>query len=211
MRNTKAIINFSSLKAADLGPVAQNVHDQMAAHAALFVSPPVAMDALQACIDTFHSKLAARASRATVDVLAVKLARGDLETALRELGAYVNSIAKGDPAIVEKSGFSSYMTGQSALGAVPGAPLDLRLRHGEISGEIVARYLPDRRPSMNEVQKCTGDPGVEAHWQHAGIFSGGKATLKEITPGQIYWVRVRTCGTRGALGAWSDPAQIRGL
>ena len=62
---------------------------------------------------------------------------------------------------------------------------------------------------MNEVQKCTGDPTVEANWQHAGMFGGGKATIASLTPGALVWIRVRTCGLQGLMGAWSDPAQIR--
>ncbi len=29
-----------------------------------------------------------------------------------------------------------------------------------------------------------------------------------IAPGTTVWVRVRTCGTGGVMGAWSDPAKI---
>jgi hypothetical protein len=81
----------------------------------------------------------------------------------------------------------------------------LRLRHGDLSGEIVARYRPDRQHSMNEVQKCTGDPAVEANWTHAGMFGGGKATIGSLTSGALVWIRVRTCGLKGLMGAWSDP------
>ena len=84
-----------------------------------------------------------------------------------------------------------------------------RLRAGDLSGEIVARYRLARENSMNEVQKCTGDPAVEANWQHAGMFRGGKATIGSLTPGALVWIRVRTCGLKGVMGAWSDPAQIR--
>ena len=67
---------------------------------------------------------------------------------------------------------------------------------------------------MNEVQKATGDPAVEANWDHAGMFGGGKATIGSLTPGALIWIRVRTCGLKGVMGAWSDPAKIivvRGL
>lgn len=211
MSNTKAKIDFSGYAAADLAPVAQTIHDQMTANAATFPSPPVTMLALLALIDDFNTKLAAKASRATADVIAFNMARHELEEALGLLGNYVNGIAQGDAMTVEKSGVPSYQTGQTAPGGAPAAPTNLRLRHGDVSGEIVARYRPDRSPSMNEVQKCTGDPAVEANWAHAGTFSGGKATISGIAPGQLVWIRVRTCGTGGVMGAWSDPAQIRGL
>jgi len=59
----------------------------------------------------------------------------------------------------------------------------MRLRQGDLSGSLVARYKPARAASMNEVQTCTGDPDVEANWHNAGLFSGGEATISGITPG----------------------------
>jgi hypothetical protein len=211
MPKSKAIVDFSGYAAAELAPVAQTIQTKLTDNASVFASPPVAMPAFQALIDDFSAKLAAKASRATADTMAFNIARQELEQALAHLGHYVNQVAKGDPVDVEKSGFPSYETGSGASSGVPAAPSDVRLRHGDVSGEVVARYRPDRSPSMNEVQKCTGDPTVEANWQHAGMFSGGKATISGVTPGQLVWIRIRTCGTKGAMGTWSDPAQIRGL
>ena len=209
MPKVKAIIDFSGYAAADLAPVAQTIHDQMTTNSATFASPPVTMAALAALISTFDTKLAAKASRATADVIAFNTAREALDAALPILGNYVNGIAKGDPAIVDKSGFPSYDTVHPAHDGAPAAPGDLRLRHGDVGGEVVGRCRPDRSPSTNEWQKCAGDPGVEANWALAGIFSGGKATLTGLTPGVLLWVRVRTVGNKGVMGAWSDPAQIR--
>src|SRR5437868_5372552 len=43
--------------------------------------------------------------------------------------------------------------------------------------KAVARYQSARPKSMNQVQTCSADPNVEANWQDAGLFSGGKATI----------------------------------
>jgi hypothetical protein len=40
------------------------------------------------------------------------------------------------------------------------------------------------------------------------MFSGGKATLAGYAPGTQLWVRIRTAGLKGVMGAWSDPAKI---
>lgn len=77
-----------------------------------------------------------------------------------------------------------------------------------MSGTIIARYKAQRQPSTNEVQKNMGNPNTEADWQPAGIFQGQKAEIAGLTPGTKIWVRVRTTGLRGVMGAWSDPAQI---
>jgi hypothetical protein len=211
MNNTKAIINFSDYTAAELGPVAQSIHDQMTANAATFATPPVTMAALQTLVTSYDEKLVARASRAKTDVLAFNEAREALEEALSVLGGYVNGIAKGDPMVVNESGFPAYETTHAPDNTPPAAPTNLRLRQGDVSGAVVARYKADRTPSTNEVQITTGDPNNEASWQTKGMFQGGRAEMDGFTPGTLVWVRVRTVGLKGVMGAWSDPAQIRVL
>lgn len=211
MSNTKAIINFSRYKAGKLGPDAQIIHDKMTANVLTFPAPALGLSAFQSLISTYDQKLADRASRAAADVLALKTARAALLEALRVLGHYVNGIAKGDPVIVEKSGFPSYATRRAPDTAPPAAPANLRLRHGKLPGAIVARHKPARSRSTNEVQCTTGDPNNEADWHTKGMFQGGRAELDGLTPGTVVWVRVRTVGLKGVMGAWSDPAQIRVL
>ncbi|MBI3878904.1 MAG: hypothetical protein HY301_02435, partial [Verrucomicrobia bacterium] len=183
--------------------------DEMLANAATFTTPPVTMAARATLITTYTTKLAARASRAKLDVIAFNDARAALEDALALLGNYVNGVAKGDAGKVAQSGFPSYVTGHTITNAAPAAPADLRLRPGDVSGSIVARCKPDRPNSTNEVQICTGDPNVEANWQTKGIFPGGRAELTGLTPGAVVWVRVRTVGPKGVMGNWCDPAEIR--
>jgi len=209
MNNTKASIDFSSYTAAELGPVAHTIHDKMAANAVTFATPPVPMATLQTQATTYDAKLIARASNAKTDVIAFNEARDTLEESLGVLGNYVNTIAKGDPMIVDKSGFPSYLTARPADTSPPAAPTDLRLRQGDLSGSVVARYKPERQPSTNEVQTTTGDPNNEASWTMKGIYQGGRAEMEGFTPGALLWVRVRTVGLKGVMGAWSDPAQIR--
>lgn len=209
--NTKAVIDFSGYGSAELSPVAQHIHDQISGNAATFPNLPFTLVVFQTLITTYDARLVARASKATADVLAFNETRAELETHLGTLGNYVNSVANGDAGIVEQSGFPSYTTGAAPDTAPPAAPTDLRLRHGELSGTVVARYKPPRTPSTNEIQISTGDPNVPSSWQMAGIYQNGRATLSGLTPGAVVWVRVRTVGLKGVMGAWSDPAQIRVL
>ena len=80
------------------------------------------MTALATLITTFSTRLAAKASRATADVIAVNFARHDLEVALNDLGNQVNIVAGGDPVIPEKGGFPSYETARVADPSPPCAP-----------------------------------------------------------------------------------------
>ena len=208
---TKAIINFHSYTAAELVPVAQTVHDRMTENAVLFPNPPEAMPAFQTQIGDYSQKLANRASRSADDVLAFNLSRHDLEVSLHDLGVYVNLVAKGDGAIVEKSGFPFYSTGAGSgqtPGAIPAAPTNVRLRNGDLPRSIIIRFKADRANSFNVAQINIGDPNNEAGWTTALQFSGGKATITNLTTGTTVWVRVATVGAGGKLGAWSDPAKI---
>lgn len=211
MSNTKAIIDFSGYTAAELGPIAQNIHDKMTANAVTFATPPVTMTALQTLVTDYDQKLVARAGRATADVIAFNDVRASMEETLAVLGNYVNGVAKGDAGIVEKSGYPSYDTTKIVDTSPPAAPTDLRLRQGDLSGTIVARYHAERQRSTNEVQVNTGDPNSETDWHQKGMYQGGRAEMSGFTPGGVVWVRVRTVGLKGVMGAWSDPAQIRVL
>ncbi len=211
MNNTKAIVDFSGYTATELGPVSHVIHDEMTANAATFTTPAITMVAFLATIADYDAKLLARATGGKPEVVAFNEARTALEESLAVLGNYVNSIANGDPAIVVLSGFPSYETTRAPDTSAPAAPTDLRLRHGDESGGILARYKPSRPHSTNEVQTCTGDPNVDANWVTKGFFQGGRAELNGFTPGTVVWVRVRTVGLRGVMGLWSDPAQIRVL
>jgi hypothetical protein len=119
---TKAIIDFSGYTGPDLVPVGKTLHDKMTANAATFTTPPVTMAALQTLIDTFEDKLSKNSSHAIADTIAFNIARNDLEVALGDLGNYVNIEAKGDPAIIEKSGFPSFDTTRVVDTAPPAAP-----------------------------------------------------------------------------------------
>jgi len=211
MSNTKVIVDFTDYPAPDLAPVARHIENQMTANAATFTAPTITMVALGTLIDTYETRLTARASKATADILAFNETRDELEAALADLGHYVNYVAKGDAMDCEKSGFPVYTTGSAPDPTPPAAPTNLRLKHAGVTGSVIGRYRPARTPSTNEVQTTTGDPNVEASWSQYGLFQGGKAVLSGFTPGVLLWVRVRTVGLAGVMGAWSDPAQIRVL
>ena len=208
---TKAIIEFGSYAAAELTPIAQTIHDQMTANAVTFPSPSPTLPALATLLATYGQKLAARASNATVDVLAFQAARATLEGALHDLGIYVNFIAKGDTMIVEKSGFPSYAVGAGANpgpSAIPAGPQDVKLRAGDLPASVLARFKPDRPSSFNVAQITTGNPNDEAGWKTASQGTGSKLTISGLTTATILWVRIATVGPGGQLGAWSDPAKI---
>ncbi len=211
MSKIKASIDFTRHLDPELCTAARIIHVKMSENAATFPAPPLSMAALETLIATCAECLAERASRGKAEVIAFQVARQALERALRGLGFYVNSVARGDAMLVEKSGFPHYSTARPVDTSPPAAPQNLRLSHGVLSGVIKALYKPAKEKSVNEVQINTGDPNHEEDWHQAGFFQRGRAELSGLTPGTLVWVRVRTMGLRGVIGAWSDPAQIRVL
>jgi hypothetical protein len=122
MHKTKAVVSFNPYRAAELGPIAQIIHDKMLLNALTFTKPTVTMVDLQTLVTTYDQKLLARASRAKADVIAFIEAREALQDALTRLGNYVNSVALGDASVVEKSGFPSYSTERAPDENPPTAP-----------------------------------------------------------------------------------------
>jgi predicted nucleic acid-binding protein len=66
---------------------------------------------------------------------------------------------------------------------VRAAPANVRLRQGNLSGQWIMRFQPDRQKSMNQVHQCLADPNVEANWTRVGMFGGGKAQNGGYAPG----------------------------
>ena len=211
MNTIKAIIDYTDYPAAELGDIGLIAHASMTEHAATFTAPTVTMATFLTQVTTYNTANLARASKASADILDFNEARALLEDSLKKLGAYVNSLANGDAIIVGKSGLPSYVVERTPDANPPEAPEDLRLKHATLSGSVIARYKPDRRPSTNEVQINTVNADSAADWRQYGMFQGGTAEITGLTPGTLVWVRVRTVGLKGVMGAWSDPAQIRVL
>jgi hypothetical protein len=209
MHKVKAIVSFSGYTGDELRPIAEAIHEKMSANAATFPSPPTSMSDLGAMVETYRTRLSAKTSRATADFVAFDQARETLQAALRGLGNYVNSVARGDVVIVEKSGFPFYSTAKSAGDSAPSAPTDVRLRHGILSGQVALRCKIERPKPVTEVQKCFDDPNVAANWEHAAMSSGRRALVSDLPPGALVWLRIRVFGNRGLASDWSDPAQIR--
>ena len=187
MQNTKAIIDFSSYTAAELGPIAQHIHDELVANVAVFATPTVTMPAFATLITTYNAKLSARASRATADAMAFinNAAREELEVGLSRLGNYVNDIAQGDPLIVEQSGFPGYVTARSADTSAPGAPENVRLT-----------FCPRKIPTVRQSASVFGLPVVVC----TSLVLGWRCALKRATsePLTSPWRRRTFSGAPGA-------------
>jgi hypothetical protein len=205
----KARVDYSKDNEGDLSGPAHNIHDKLVLHAATFPALPITPAAFLALIADWDTKLGDAGMGGTDRITLKDNAREALESALFQLGTYVNLVAKGDKATIDLSGFDSYSTSHAVSTGVAFIPQNVRWEDGMNSGGAVLRWKGDGKGSLYEVQTCTGDPNTEANWTYRGSFSGGRAALDGFTPGTLIWGRARKIGLGGEVGGWSDPAQKR--
>ncbi|KAK3582268.1 hypothetical protein CHS0354_023807 [Potamilus streckersoni] len=103
MAKRKVNASFAHTKQDDLAPVASYIVDTMGKNADVFSAPTPSLAEVKKLIDAYSVVLGkTEYAGQTGDIHA---ARRTLEMALKQLGDYVNHIADGDEAILEKSGF----------------------------------------------------------------------------------------------------------
>ena len=211
MNTYKVVVSYTNRPNAQLAVLAQSAHDTISANVATFPNPPLTMASFQLQITDFNAKLVARENRSIQDVAALRLARAALIQTLRSLANYINAVAEGGLEIVTLGGLPFYDTRRNPLPSPPAAPTNLRMRHGNGQGSIVARFTPSISNGSNEVEVNTGDPNQPAQWESRGTYNSGVATLTGFAQGIVVWVRVRTVGRGGERSAWCSAAEIRTL
>lgn len=138
--------------------------------------------------------------------------RKTLSDHFKKLAPYLESVANGDLAKLVSTGYELRRDRLPATGpGLPPAPLELRLKHGELTGTLIARAKPVKGAGSYEVQIGQGDSGVEENWRAAAISKVcSRMVLEGLVPGTLYHVRIRAIGSRGA-GAWSDAASLMAM
>lgn len=103
MQKQHANINFHDVIQGDLSPLAKLIVTDMTANAVTYPNPPVALTVVTTQINAWDAIIAkADYPGKTGDL---KNARTALETSLKLNGIFVNGIAKGDLALLAKSGY----------------------------------------------------------------------------------------------------------
>ncbi len=134
--------------------------------------------------------------------------RAALEKVLRDAAPYFESVAKAadDITILDATGYDLRQPPVPAADPLP-APA-LKLSRNGASGVLLASARRVRGGNSYEVQLCTGDSAVESNWKHVTTSTGSRGiALTGLTPGQLYNVRMRAVGGRGA-GLWSPAVSL---
>lgn len=124
----------------------------------------------------------------------------ELDAVLNQLGAYVESTAKGDEIKIKLAGMS-VKASKSPTG-IPSAPEGLLAvaaneKEIELSWESV-------KHAKSYVVQLTSDLSKDDNWSIAIISTKSKATIKNLESGKKYWFKVAAIASAGQ-SAWSDP------
>jgi hypothetical protein len=135
--------------------------------------------------------------------------RQKLTAGLVSLAYYLQTLANGDATKLSTTGFTPRKSGQRVLAPLSlQAPDGTRLERSILSGQIVIKARSVNKAASYDVQIATADPTVEANWSDAGSYTScRRIELGGLTPGKIYWVRLRALGVSGP-GAWTPAASL---
>lgn len=156
--------------------------------------------------------LAAKSGAADGDKTKIALRtslRAALTADLKKLAQFIELKANGDVTMLESTGYELSKVPTPAGSDPLPAPQDLRVLKGELPGVLIARCKSVKGAASYETHICATDPGVPANWSQTAISKGcRRIDLEGLTPGTLYYVRVRAINQNGP-GAWSGVESLR--
>jgi hypothetical protein len=103
------------------------------------------------------------------------------------------------------SGFTAQRTRQP-VGELA-APVNVRVAHGKLSGQIVASCAKLTRAGAYEWRFATATAAAPTAWMPAGATPAARTRIDNLVPGTTYLVQSRAVGTAGPSN-WSDVASL---
>jgi hypothetical protein len=170
---------------------------------AAFPTPPVDTAVLTTLNTTLRSSIVAADAGGPQQTAAKYKAYDALVAALRKDANYVEIQSNNDLEILLSSGFDVVSTNRAS------APLDTPvitqiLNNG--TTKLLLRLNSILNAKSYQVQIATAANGP---WQEAGIYTQARRiVLLGLTPGTIYFVRVRAIGGSTGYSEWSVPVSL---
>jgi hypothetical protein len=125
-----------------------------------------------------------------------------LETLLRQLAAYIESIGGDDESMILSAGLDVRSAATSTI--PPSSPVSLTATEGDHDGEIDLSWDTVKGAKSYVIER-SGDPPTATSWSHTTVALKSSATVNGLTSGTRYWFRVAAVLSAGQSG-WSDPA-----
>ncbi len=164
---------------------------------------------LQSELAAYQGLLSATNARDESRIRDRENARRQLSNDLATVGFYLQSVAKGDGAVLGTTGFPLKKIPQRVINPelLP-PPQRFELTRGPLSGSLVINASRVPKAGSYDVQIATADPTVESNWTLAGSFKTcRRIELDGLTSSKPYSVRMRALGSAGP-GPWTPASSL---
>jgi len=200
--NLRVARDFMNAPANDVANLADDVVDGITGNPA-FPAPPITALDLTTLNTTLRSAITAADAGGPTQTAAKYKAYAAVTDALRKDANYVEIQSDNDLETLLSSGYDVVSTNRAQ------APLDQPVIV-EISNLATTRLLVRLLSILNaksyQVQLATA---VNGPWQEAGIYTQARRiVLLGLTPGTVYFVRLRAIGGSTGYSEWSVPATL---
>lgn len=187
---SKAIINYSQLREAELASFAKSVYQSMLNNSN-FPNPTPAMPAVLAATDAYADALVAAATRDRVAISKKNKLKVDLLDVLRNLGVYVNLVANGSNEIIDSSGLRRSKDREPVTLEVP---VISSVDQGKQPGSVLINCI-STKGAASYLYQATPDPITpNSVWKSLPDLRC-KYEFNGLTEGALMWFKVVAVGT----------------
>jgi hypothetical protein len=167
-----------------------------------YKTPSPDLGVVTTAVDTFAVAVQEALDRGKLAIVARNAKRAELVALMKQLAAYVQNNCGDDLGTLLSSGFDAVRS-RSPVAPVQ-APADVALSRNGHSGQLHLRYRKVRNAANYSVQIATK---AEGPWTDQPLSSGTRVTIRNVTPGTIYWARVAANGAAGPSD-WVGSASV---
>jgi hypothetical protein len=198
-----AKLGFNRLNPSDKVSLARHVILNMTDNPN-FLNPVPSIPSVIAAANALHTTQAALDGSKLKTALR-NTAEEALDKKMRQLQAYVISVADGDKGIILSSGMD--LADERTKMALPGSPTSITLKLGMFEGSIDIRWKGFKRSRLYRVEMSTS-PMQEDSWELAGTTTKQKITISKLKSGEVYFFRI-ICTTSAGDGPPSERHAIK--
>ena len=208
----KLIIAFEDLSEPDFLAKAELINSSMSTNSNFpgpWPSPLSSPTSITSLFTAYQTAYNAALTHDAAKIVLRNIARQSLMTYLKKLAPYLEVVANGDLVKLMSTGYDLRQDATPTGGTDPlPAPVDFRVKRGDLSGVLIGHARKLKGASGYEVQICEGNPTVEADWSHyASIKSANRFQIAGQTPGTLLSVRMRAIGSNGP-GVWTTAISL---
>lgn len=130
--------------------------------------------------------------------------RKDSKRTLSRFESLAKIAAEDDPTLPQRLGIKAHKVKKVAPAVPILAPGNFTVWHAPEHGVMYAKASPVKKGRSFLIEMCEGDPSIESNWRYAASsVLSSKMEIRGLTPGTVYWFRVRALGAH-TMGPWSS-------